>query len=113
MVDPYEIIGVSRDASLDEIRAAYRRSAQVVHPDRFESSNDGVRAEAERRMLQLNAAMDAIEAERAVQPPPPAAAPDGPDVYDGDGGSALTRVPRAPAPARRRAQERERERARR
>jgi hypothetical protein len=65
MPDPYEIIGVRRDASLDEIRIAYRRSAQVLHPDRFATSSDGVRSEAARRMLQLNGAMEAIESERA------------------------------------------------
>ncbi len=65
MPDPYEIIGVRRDASLDEIRIAYRRSAQVLHPDRFATSSDGVRSEAARRMLQLNSAMEAIEEERA------------------------------------------------
>lgn len=65
MPDPYEIIGVRRDASLDEIRIAYRRSAQVLHPDRFATSSDGVRSEAARRMLQLNSAMEAIEVERA------------------------------------------------
>jgi hypothetical protein len=67
MPDPYEIIGVRRDASLDEIRIAYRRSAQVLHPDRFATSSDGVRSEAARRMLQLNSAMEAIELERAVE----------------------------------------------
>jgi DnaJ domain len=65
MPDPYEIIGVRRDASLDEIRIAYRRSAQVLHPDRFATASDGVRSEAAHRMLQLNSAMEEIEDERA------------------------------------------------
>jgi hypothetical protein len=65
MHDPYEIIGVRRDASLDEIRIAYRRSAQVLHPDRFATASEGVRAEAAQRMMQLNSAMEAIEEERA------------------------------------------------
>ncbi|MEO9175952.1 MAG: J domain-containing protein [Gaiellales bacterium] len=65
MPDPYEIIGVRRDASLDEIRITYRRSAQVLHPDRFATASDGVRSEAAHRMLQLNSAMEEIEDERA------------------------------------------------
>ena len=31
--DPYRILGVSPDASEDEIKAAYRRMAKKYHPD--------------------------------------------------------------------------------
>ena len=65
--DPYEIIGVRRDASLAEIRISYRRSTQILAPERFANANDTVRAEAARRLTALNSAMEAIEAARAAE----------------------------------------------
>jgi hypothetical protein len=65
--DPYEIIGVRRDASLAEIRISYRRSTQILAPERFASASDTVRAEAARRLAALNGAMESIEAQRAAE----------------------------------------------
>jgi DnaJ-class molecular chaperone len=33
MRDPYEVLGVARDATADQIRAAYRKLAKTSHPD--------------------------------------------------------------------------------
>lgn len=53
--DPYEILGVSRDASDEEIKKAYRRLARKYHPD----LNPGDE-EAARQMQRINAAYDRI-----------------------------------------------------
>ncbi len=54
--DPYKILGVSRGASDEEIKQAYRRLAKKYHPDR----NPGD-AEAAKKMQQVNAAYEQIK----------------------------------------------------
>lgn len=54
--DPYKVLGVSPDASDEEIKKAYRELAKKYHPDR----NPGD-AEAARRMNEINAAYDQIK----------------------------------------------------
>ncbi len=51
MADPYEVLGVPRDASQDDIRKAYRRLAKKHHPD----LNPG-NQEAEARFKDISAA---------------------------------------------------------
>ena len=55
MRDPYEVLGVSRNATEDEIKAAYRRLAKQYHPDLHPGDE-----EAARRMNEINAAYDEI-----------------------------------------------------
>lgn len=54
--DPYEVLGVTRLATLEEVTAAYRSQAQIYHPDRHSDSPEPVRREAEQRMRALNQA---------------------------------------------------------
>lgn len=56
MDDPYKILGVSRDASDEEIKQAYRRLAKKYHPD----LNPGDE-EAAKKMQQVNEAYDQIK----------------------------------------------------
>lgn len=54
--DPYKVLGVSPDASDEEIKQAYRRLAKKYHPD----LNPGDE-EAARRMQEVNAAYEQIK----------------------------------------------------
>ena len=51
----YEVLGVSPDASLGEIRRAYLREARTAHPD-FHNGSEIDRVRAEERMRDLNRA---------------------------------------------------------
>ena len=54
--DPYKVLGVSPDATDDEIKQAYRRLAKKYHPDR----NPGD-TEAAKKMQEVNAAYEQIK----------------------------------------------------
>ncbi|WP_431859060.1 DnaJ C-terminal domain-containing protein [Azospirillum sp.] len=55
MSNPYEILGVAKTATADEIRTAYRKLAKKYHPD----LNPG-KADMEARFKELNAAHDLL-----------------------------------------------------
>ena len=62
--DPYKVLGVSPDASDDEIKQAYRRLAKKYHPDR----NPGDE-EAAKKMQEVNAAYEQIKNPDAFRQP--------------------------------------------
>ncbi len=54
--DPYEVLGIKPGATRKEITAAYRVMAKLYHPDHTLALGPEVRAAAERRMQEINAA---------------------------------------------------------
>ena len=62
--DPYELLGVSRVASSEEIERAYRRQVSTIHPDKFHGDPVG-RQHAHEQLKQLNAAMQVLRDRRS------------------------------------------------
>ena len=58
MRDPYEVLGVSPNASDEEIKRAYRELARKYHPDNYQ--NNPLADLAEEKMKEVNEAYDAI-----------------------------------------------------
>jgi DnaJ like chaperone protein len=60
--DPYDVLGVTPEASLDDIRAAWRQLVRDTHPDRMIARGvpeEAVRM-AEKRLIAVNRAWEAI-----------------------------------------------------
>lgn len=79
--DPYKVLGVSPDASDDEIKRAYRRLAKKYHPD----LNPGDQ-EAARMMQQVNAAYEQIKNPEKASPSGGYGSSSGYGSYGGYGG---------------------------
>ena len=64
MKDPYMTLGVSRDATDEEIKKAYRALARKYHPDNYAGSD--LADVAEEKMKEINEAYDMIGKMRAA-----------------------------------------------
>ena len=62
MKDPYEILGIGRNASDDEVKEAYRALARKYHPDNY--GDNPLSDLAKEKMQEINEAYDAIIRER-------------------------------------------------
>jgi DnaJ like chaperone protein len=58
--DPYSVLGISKGASPEEIRHAYRRLAGTYHPDKVSHMGEEFRDLAERRFKEIQSAYQAL-----------------------------------------------------
>lgn len=62
--DPYAVLGIDETASSDEVDTAYRRKMSDYHPDKVANAADEIKALAEVRAREINAAYEAIQKRR-------------------------------------------------
>lgn len=58
MTDPYKVLGISPDATDDQVKAAYREMARKYHPDHY--TDNPLSDLAQEKMQEINEAYDTI-----------------------------------------------------
>ena len=66
MQDPYRVLGVSPQATDDEVKKAYREAAKKHHPDKVGHLGEDVRKAAEEKFARVNEAYDRIKKARGM-----------------------------------------------
>lgn len=56
----YEILGVSKDASQDDIKKAFKKASMKYHPDRLANKSESERKEGEEKFKQINEAYQTL-----------------------------------------------------
>lgn len=62
MTDPYKVLGISRDATDDEVKKAYRNLARKYHPDNY--VDNPLSDLVQEKMKEINEAYDEIQKQR-------------------------------------------------
>lgn len=62
--DPYSVLGISRNATDEEVKKAYRELARKYHPDNY--ANNPLADLVEEKMKEINEAYETIQKERSA-----------------------------------------------
>jgi DnaJ like chaperone protein len=58
--DPYKVLGITKDASDEEVKKAYRKMAMKYHPDRVAGMSEEMQRNAAEQMKEINEAYEQI-----------------------------------------------------
>ena len=62
----YKILGVDREASVEDLKKAYRKMANKYHPDKVSHLGEDFRKAAKEKFQKLNEAFSQIKKERKI-----------------------------------------------
>lgn len=66
--DYYEVLGINKGASDDEIKKAYRKAAMKYHPDKFSNATEQEKKDAEEKFKEVNEAYQVLsDAQKKTQ----------------------------------------------
>lgn len=63
----YKILGIDKNASIDEIKKAYRKLAVEFHPDKVSYLGEDIRKNAEEKFRKVNEAFEKIKKEKGIK----------------------------------------------
>ena len=64
--DFYEVLGVAKNASDDELKKAYRKMALKYHPDKVHHLGSEFQKDANDKIKKISEAYDLIKSERGI-----------------------------------------------
>ena len=65
--DYYEVLGVDKNASENDIKKAYRKAAMKYHPDKFANASDAEKKDAEDKFKEINEAYQVLSDDQKKQ----------------------------------------------